>query len=244
MSASGPGRDGEIRQRAAVGRCARQMNLSLVDWFGDPALAGADPIEPRKGFAALLARIAETGARTIIVETASRLAGDLMVREIAFARLRELGITVVAADSPDAFLDETPTAQLVRQILASVADFDQATATAELTRVRERLRAGAAKRSAGTALPSNPFLVAEAKRLSKLSKRGQRSPREVAFVLACRGYLDAKGAPYSAVAIKSMVEADEPERLVLAHERQRLRPNARIEPLPAFKPPTRGAEGV
>ena len=177
-----------------------------------------------------MARIAETGARTIIVETASRLAGDLMVREIAFARLRELGITVVAADSPDAFLDETPTAQLVRQILASVADFDQATASAKLTRVRERLRAGAAKRSAGTALPSNPFLVAEAKRLSKLSKRGQRSPREVAFVLACRGYLDAKGAPYSAVAIKSMVEADEPERLVLAHERQRLRPNANRTP--------------
>lgn len=236
--------DSETRQRVAVALCAQEMGLSVIDWFVDPAFAGADPIETRKGFTALLARIAETGARTIIVETAGRLAGDLMVREIAFARLQALGIAVVAADSPAAFLDETPTARLVRQILAAVADFDQATTAAKLTGSGERASLRSGKAPAPAPSPSNPFVVAEAKRLSKPSKRGQRSLREVAFALACRGYLNAKGAPYSAVAVKSMVEAAEPGRLVLAHERKRLRPIAKIDPLPAFKPPTRGAEGV
>ena len=48
----------------------------------------------------MLAYIASNGARTIIVETASRFARDLMVQEVGFAKLQALGIKLVAADSP------------------------------------------------------------------------------------------------------------------------------------------------
>jgi DNA invertase Pin-like site-specific DNA recombinase len=54
------------------------------------------------GFAELLARIAENGVRTIIVETANRFARDLMVQEIGYAMLRSLGVTLVAADTRSA----------------------------------------------------------------------------------------------------------------------------------------------
>jgi DNA invertase Pin-like site-specific DNA recombinase len=57
-----------------------------------------DAIEIRPGFASLLARIAGNAVRTIIVETASRFARDLMVQEIGFAMLRDLGIALVATD--------------------------------------------------------------------------------------------------------------------------------------------------
>jgi hypothetical protein len=40
----------------------------IVDWFYDVAVSGADPIEARPGCAALLARIADNGARTIIAK--------------------------------------------------------------------------------------------------------------------------------------------------------------------------------
>jgi hypothetical protein len=43
-------------------------------WFYDAAVSGADALETRPGFTALLARIAGNGARTIIVETANRFA--------------------------------------------------------------------------------------------------------------------------------------------------------------------------
>jgi hypothetical protein len=52
-----------------------------------PALR-ADPIEARRGFAALLARIAGKGVGTIVAETGNRFARDLMVQEVGFAMLR------------------------------------------------------------------------------------------------------------------------------------------------------------
>jgi DNA invertase Pin-like site-specific DNA recombinase len=56
----------------------------------------------------MMEAIAANECRTIVVETASRFARDLIVQETGFAMLRGRGITLVAADSPDAFLDNTP----------------------------------------------------------------------------------------------------------------------------------------
>ena len=51
-------------------------------------MSGADPIDERKGFAAMLERIAGNGVRIIIVETASRFARDLIVQETGWRFLR------------------------------------------------------------------------------------------------------------------------------------------------------------
>jgi Resolvase, N terminal domain len=45
--------------------------------INDAAVSGADPIEIRPGFAALLDRIEGNGVRTVIVEDASRFAREL-----------------------------------------------------------------------------------------------------------------------------------------------------------------------
>ena len=74
----------------------------------------------------MLKHIAGNGVRTIIVETASRFARDLITQETGWRFLRDAGIMLIAADSPDAFLDETPTAVMIRQILGSVAQFEKA----------------------------------------------------------------------------------------------------------------------
>jgi DNA invertase Pin-like site-specific DNA recombinase len=63
------------------------------------AVSGADPIASRPGFQAMLERIAGNGVRTIIVETANRFAGDLMVQEVGWAMLRDMGVSLVAVDS-------------------------------------------------------------------------------------------------------------------------------------------------
>ena len=93
---------------------AKAASIVIIEWFFDAAVSGADPIEARPGFTALLARIAANGARTIIVETANRFARDLMVQEVGFAILRDLGITLIAADSPASFLDDGPTSKLIQ----------------------------------------------------------------------------------------------------------------------------------
>jgi DNA invertase Pin-like site-specific DNA recombinase len=62
-----------------------------VDEFNDAAVSGADPIESRPGFAALLDRIEANGVRTVIVEDASRFARELVTQ----------GVRVLTANSDD-----------------------------------------------------------------------------------------------------------------------------------------------
>jgi DNA invertase Pin-like site-specific DNA recombinase len=136
----GADKDSEKRQRLAIEAYTNHAGYELVGEFYDPAVSGADPIETRPGFAAMLERIESNGVKTIIVETANRFARDLMVQEVGFARLQERGINLVASDSPNAFQDDTPTAKLVRQVLGVIAEFDKAMTVAKLRGARDRKR--------------------------------------------------------------------------------------------------------
>jgi DNA invertase Pin-like site-specific DNA recombinase len=136
----GDGKDSEARQRKAIEGYAKAAGVVIVDWFHDAAVSGADALETRPGFTALLARIAGNGVRTIVVETANRFARDLMVQEVGFVMLRDLGITLIAADSPSSFLDDGPTSKLIRQILGAVAEFDKAMTVAKLKGARDRTK--------------------------------------------------------------------------------------------------------
>jgi DNA invertase Pin-like site-specific DNA recombinase len=185
----GADKDSDKRQRVAIERYGKRAGLEIVEWFYDPAVSGADPIEARPGFSRLLARIANNGVRTIIVETASRFARDLMVQEVGFAKLQGLGVKLVAADSPQSFLDDTPTSKLIRQILGAVSEFDKAMIVAKLKGARDRKRALAGKcegRKSHAEL--NPDLV-----------------RDVAAELARLGYLNINGKPFAAMSVKSML---------------------------------------
>ena len=145
----------------------------------------------------MLAYIASNGARTIIVETASRFARDLMVQEVGFAKLQALGIKLVAADSPHSFLDDTPTSKLIRQILGAVSEFDKAMVVAKLKGARERKRVITGKKVEGrkSHVELRPELVALVRQLRRRRpKGGQRSLREFSRACAARAFQRAWSA--------------------------------------------------
>jgi hypothetical protein len=71
----------------------------------------------------MLERLMSNGARTIIVESPDRFARDLMVQLAGHDLLKGKGISLVAASAPAHFIEDTPTAVLVRQVLGAIAEF-------------------------------------------------------------------------------------------------------------------------
>jgi DNA invertase Pin-like site-specific DNA recombinase len=199
----GEGKDSVVRQRKAIQTYANRAGFKIVCWYDDPAVAGSDVIDARPGFLGALEQIAGNGVSTIIVETANRFARDLIVQETGWKRLQADGITLVAADAPDQFLDDTPTAVLIRQILGAMAQFDKAMTVAKLRGARERKKrkTGAKVEGRRSYAEANPKLVERAREL----KDSEPSLRAIAAALAAEGYKTPKGLPYSASAVASML---------------------------------------
>ena len=124
--------------RSARGRRSRPTRYEIVESFYDAAVSGADPVHERPGFAAMLARIEGNGVRAVLVETASRFARDILVQETGWRFLRERGIDLIASDSPGAFLDETPTAIMIRQLLGVMAPTARSSNRSRITSIGSR----------------------------------------------------------------------------------------------------------
>ncbi|WP_244600106.1 recombinase family protein [Blastochloris tepida] len=202
----GADKDSLARQKAAVEAYAKRAGLTIVAEFYDAAVSGADPVDTRPGFADMLERIAGNGVRKIIVETASRFARDLIVQETGHSMLQRLGIELIAADSPDSFVDETPTATLIRQILGAVSQFEKAMVVAKLRGARDRKSREIGRRVEGRK-PVPAEAIALARRLNRKNPRtGERpSLRTVAAKLAEAGFTGPSGAPYGAESVKRML---------------------------------------
>ena len=84
----GADKDSLRRQQEAVRAHADAHGLEIVGEFHDAAVSGADHLGDRPGFAELLARATSPARGTILVESASRFARDLIVQETGFAMLK------------------------------------------------------------------------------------------------------------------------------------------------------------
>jgi DNA invertase Pin-like site-specific DNA recombinase len=175
--------------------------------FYDAAVSGADPVDQRAGFVALLEHCREHGMGMVLVENASRFARDLAVQLAGHALLRQRGIELVPVDAPTYFTDPTPTAEMVRQILGAVSQFEKASLVAKLRGARDRMRADTGRCEGRKPVPAE--VVAEARRLARKNpKTGQtRSLREIAEELAAKGMMGPSGKPYFPASVSAMLEA-------------------------------------
>jgi DNA invertase Pin-like site-specific DNA recombinase len=202
----GADKDSERRQREAVGAYAKAARVEVVREFYDAAVSGADPIDQRPGFVALLEHCREHGVAMVLVENASRFARDLAVQLAGHALLRQRGIELVPVDAPTYFTDPTPTAEMVRQILGAVSQFEKASLVAKLRGARDRKRAETGRCEGRKPVPAG--VVAEARRLARRNpKTGEkRSLREIAGALAVKGMMGPAGKPYFAASVAGMLK--------------------------------------
>jgi DNA invertase Pin-like site-specific DNA recombinase len=210
MANVGEDKDSAKRQREAIEAYAGTAGYAIVAEYSDDGVKGADPVDQRPGFAAMLERIAGNGVKTILVETASRFARDLITQETGWRLLRDAGIVLIAADSPDAFLDDTPTAVLIRQILGSVAQFEKAMLVSKLRGARQRMKRDTGQKVEGrkSHLEERPDVVALARTLArKKPKGGQLSLRAISAELAAQGFLNERSQPFHHKSVAAMLKS-------------------------------------
>jgi DNA invertase Pin-like site-specific DNA recombinase len=198
----GADKDSDKRQRAAIEAFAKANHYTVVEEFYDAAVSGADPIGERPGFKRMLARIAGNGVRVVLVESPDRFARDLAVQLAGHSYLEALGVELVPTTCPTFFIEDTPTAVLVRQVLGAIAEFEKASLVAKLKAARER-KVAAGGRGTGRWRydEARPEVVALAR---ELRSQGL-SLREISAALAERGHVTGGGKPYVASAIQTML---------------------------------------
>ena len=152
------------------------------------------------------------GYETIIVETSSRFARDLLVQEVGYRLLQDRGIDLIASDSPQSFLDTGPTSKLIRQVLGAVAEFEKAMIVSKLKGSRDRKRRMTGQKVEGrksiAERQGGEAIVLEARRLYRKSpKTGRRrSLRQIADELVAHGATSSSGKALSPSVVKRMLE--------------------------------------
>src|SRR3954471_18206628 len=124
-SAQNVGGDSGRRRRGATGRFPPSHGHALVGEFYDDAVSGADPIETRPGFAAMLERIAGNGVRVVLVEDASRFARSVIAQELGVLAMQARGVRVLTASGEDLTSTADPAKVMMRQIAGAFAQYEK-----------------------------------------------------------------------------------------------------------------------
>lgn len=208
----GADKDSDKRQLAAIEKYAASAGYEIVATFWDQDVRGADAIETRPEFARMMERLLSNGCRTILVETASRFSRDLMTQEIGHRMLKGQGIELIACDSPQAFVDDSPTTVLIRQVLGAVSQFEKAMLVQKLAGARARKKAATGKCGGRKNYSERDGeMVATAKKLARYPVNGRkRSLRDIAEELERMGYVSEAGTRFNPAAVKRMVAWEMP----------------------------------
>jgi DNA invertase Pin-like site-specific DNA recombinase len=206
----GEEKDSLKRQRATVTAFAKRHQFQLVDEFYDPAISGADAIEERPGFTALLDRIENNGMRTVIVEDVSRFAREMKAHVLGIALLRERGVRLLSAsDGQNLTQDTDEMTEGMVTIMAVFAQIEKKRLVKKLKAARDRKSLQQGKRVEGRKSyhEMNPQLVREAKRLCHGNRKERLSLRGIATRLREAGYATSKGTAFSATQVKRFLGA-------------------------------------
>jgi DNA invertase Pin-like site-specific DNA recombinase len=193
----GDDKDSEQRQMRAIEHYAKRNDIKIVGKYYDAGVKGSDPVMERPGFSALIADAAKKKIKLILVESPDRFARDLVVQITGHALLQTHEIALVPITAPDFFLQDTPTAVMVRHILGAVAQFEKSTLVAKLKAARDRKSRKLGERIEGRR--ANPAAVQAAARI--LRHKPDIGHRELSRKLAELKFLAPGGGPYSTSSI-------------------------------------------
>ena len=134
----GVDKDSDKRQRSKIDDYVKKNGYSIHKEFYDSGVKGTLDILNRPRFMEMITYCEKQNIKTIVFENSTRLSRDLICQETGFQYLSGLGFSLISVESPDSFVNESPTSVLVRQILGCISQFDKSTIVEKLKSSRDR----------------------------------------------------------------------------------------------------------
>lgn len=204
-SAANVNGDSEVRQRLAIEGYATARGCAIVGEFYDAAVSGADPVETRPGFAAMLDRIEGNGARLVIVEDASRFARSLMAQELGVLVMQGRGVKVLTAGGEDLTETDDPSRVMMRQVAGAFSQHEKTRLVMKLRAARNRKSEAVGRRIEGR----KGYLGHQPEVFTALREIQAECPdatlRVCSDELASRGFMTNKGKKFAANQVRRLL---------------------------------------
>lgn len=212
----GDKKDSYERQKLAVEKYAAENGIMIVGEYYDKGVSGTVSLMSRPQFAEMYSYMMGNGARMILIETANRFARDAVIQITGHDFLRRAGVELIPVDAPGYFLEDTPTAKMIRGVLAVVSEFEKSSLVERMRVGRERKKA--ALGWCGGRRPVPPAHAAYARAHKQAAP--ELSYRQISDLLADHGFVQQRsGKPYHPGSIRYMLEERSPAQgLSAEHE--------------------------
>jgi DNA invertase Pin-like site-specific DNA recombinase len=201
--------DSEDRQKEAISKYADSQGYEIVSGAYDQAVKGSDSIHEREGFAKLIQYCVDNSVSVILCENASRFARDVIVQELGYRELKKLNLQLIPVDAPDYFTGDSPSLNMIRQILGAVSEFEKSNLVSKLRGARERMKAKTGKcegRKSLEELMGNPTYTIMVKQIKSLRKHN-KSYASISKLLASKGYCQPQtGRPFNNSQIMRLIQ--------------------------------------
>tara|TARA_Y100000593_G_scaffold18052_1_gene36126 strand:+ start:127 stop:855 length:729 start_codon:yes stop_codon:yes gene_type:complete len=135
----GDEKDSLKRQKSVVHQFCNNNGYKIEGEFYE-TMTGDSEILSRPKFVEMMDFCDMNDVKTIIFENQTRFSRDLICSETGYLYLKNLGFTLISSESPDSFIDSSPTSVLVRRVLSCLSDFEKNSLVEKLrgSRVRKR----------------------------------------------------------------------------------------------------------
>ena len=136
---TGEEKDSLKRQKSVVHRYCDNNGYEIEGEFYE-TLRGDGEILSRPKFMEMMEFCDSNDVKTIVFENTTRFSRDLICSETGYVYLKGLGFTLISSESPESFVDDTPTSVLIRRVLSCLSDFEKNSIVEKLRGSRLRKR--------------------------------------------------------------------------------------------------------
>ncbi|SVB27462.1 uncharacterized protein METZ01_LOCUS180316, partial [marine metagenome] len=131
--------DSVKRQKSSIMKWVNDNGYNVKGEYWDIESGKMDTME-RTEFMKMISDSERLGINVLVFSDQSRLSRDIIVQESTFRLLSSRGYSLISSENPNSFIEDTPTSNLIRQILGSFCEFDRSSTVNKLrvSRIRKR----------------------------------------------------------------------------------------------------------